>query len=228
MALQAEVVKVDVERLAAEIVDEIRALPRLNTAEIRVVRRRYSKRLVKASSDDIIQLAHRLIALGHRWVGYELVQYHHAARASLGPGEVEALGQGVDSWGSVDGFGCLISGPAWRENRVPDTLIHKWARAEDRWWRRAALVSTVPLNVRARGGTGDVPRTLSVCKMLVDDRDDMVVKALSWALRVLVVHDAEAVDGFLVEYEDRLAARVKREVRNKLRTGLKNPRRKSQ
>jgi 3-methyladenine DNA glycosylase AlkD len=54
----------------------------------------------------------------------------------------------------------------------------------------------------------------------------MVVKALSWALRVLVVHDAEAVEAFLGENEDRLAARVKREVRNKLTTGLKNPRRK--
>jgi len=223
---ETEAAKVDVGVVAAEIVDDIRALPRLNTAEIRTVRRRYSKRLAKAPSGDIIELAHRLIALGHRWVGYELVYYHRAARESLGPVQVEALGQGIDSWGSVDGFGCLISGPAWQENQVPDTLIRRWARAEDRWWRRAALVSTVPLNVRARGGTGDVPRTLGVCKMLVDDRDDMVVKALSWALRVLVVHDAEAVGAFLAEYEDRLAARVKREVRNKLTTGLKNPRRK--
>jgi 3-methyladenine DNA glycosylase AlkD len=54
----------------------------------------------------------------------------------------------------------------------------------------------------------------------------MVVKALSWALRELVPHDPEAVQGFLAVYEERLAARVKREVGNKLTTGLKNPRRK--
>ena len=53
----------------------------------------------------------------------------------------------------------------------------------------------------------------------------MVVKALSWALRALVVHDPDAVRGFLVEHDDVLAARVKREVNNKLETGLKNPRR---
>ena len=51
----------------------------------------------------------------------------------------------------------------------------------------------------------------------------MVVKAMSWALRELVVHDADAVDQFLNEYKGALAARVQREVRNKLRTGLKNP-----
>ena len=62
--------------------------------------------------------------------------------------------------------------------------------------------------------------------MLVDDHEDMVVKAMSWALRELVVHDPDAVRAFLQEHENILAARVKREVRNKLTTGLKNPRRK--
>jgi 3-methyladenine DNA glycosylase AlkD len=53
----------------------------------------------------------------------------------------------------------------------------------------------------------------------------MVVKAISWALRALIVHDPQAVREFLAEYDQVLAARVKREVRNKLATGLKNPRR---
>jgi 3-methyladenine DNA glycosylase AlkD len=57
----------------------------------------------------------------------------------------------------------------------------------------------------------------------VDDRDDMVVKAMSWALRELVAHDPDAVRAFLSAHDDVLAARVKREVTNKLETGLKNP-----
>jgi 3-methyladenine DNA glycosylase AlkD len=66
---------------------------------------------------------------------------------------------------------------------------------------------------------------LAVCRLLVGDRDDMVVKALSWALRDLIAQDPDAVRLFLEEHEDVLAARVKREVRHKLLTGLKNPRR---
>ena len=88
-----------------------------------------------------------------------------------------------------------------------------------------ALVSTVALNMRSHGGYGDAERTLAICRLLVEDYDDMVVKALSWALRELVGHDSKAVRAFLGEHEGVLAARVKREVRNKLRTGLKNPRR---
>ena len=85
------------------------------------------------------------------------------------------------------------------------------------------MVSTVPLNNKARGGSGDAPRTLDVCRMLVEDRDDMVVKALSWALRALAVRDPKAVRAFLAQHKGVVAPRVRREVQNKLLTGLKNP-----
>jgi 3-methyladenine DNA glycosylase AlkD len=133
------------------------------------------------------------------------------------------LGRGIDSWGAVDPFAVYLAGPAWRQRQIPDSLIHCWARSKSRWWRRSALVSTVALNTKARGGSGDVARTIEVCRMLAGDHDNMVVKALSWALRELVQHDPDAVQQFLDGYDDLLAARVKREVRNKLKTGLKNP-----
>ncbi|HEV3238481.1 MAG TPA: DNA alkylation repair protein, partial [Gemmataceae bacterium] len=158
-------------------------------------------------------------------VAYELVCYHKPAMQSLIAKDLEQLGQGIDSWEAVDTFACYLSGPAWREKQVPDRVIHRWARSKDRWWRRAALVSTVPLNKKARGGSGDADRTLAVCRLLVEDRDDMVVKALSWALRDLARPDPKAVGAFLKEYDGQLAGRVVREVGNKLKTGLKNPRR---
>jgi 3-methyladenine DNA glycosylase AlkD len=162
-------------------------------------------------------------------VAYELVLFHAGALASLTQRDLQRFGRGMDSWAALDTFGSYLSGPAWREGQVPDALIAGWARSRDRWWRRAALVSTVPLNNRARGARaehGDAPRTLAVCALLVADRDDMVVKALSWALRELARRDPAAVRAFMTAHGPAPAARVRREVDNKLRTGLKNPRRK--
>jgi 3-methyladenine DNA glycosylase AlkD len=51
----------------------------------------------------------------------------------------------------------------------------------------------------------------------------MVAKALSWALRELVVHDPASVERFLKKHEKALPALVRREVRSKLTTGLKDP-----
>jgi 3-methyladenine DNA glycosylase AlkD len=124
----------------------------------------------------------------------------------------------------VDAFATYVSGPAWRAGRVPDEVVRGWAASPDRWWRRAALVSTVALNLRSRGGTGDTGRTIDICARLAADGDDMVVKALSWALRELVVWDPEAVRSFLDDHAGVLAARVRREVRSKLETGRKHAR----
>lgn len=218
---------INIYELAREIDALIRALPDPRTDSVRAVRREFSRRLTQAAPQAIIDLALVLLReYGRRSVAQELVHHHRPALQSLGSDELEELGQGINSWWAVDGFATLIAGPAWREGQVPDQLIEDWAHSSDRWWRRAALVSTVALNVKARGGAGDAPRTLQVCSLLVGDRDDMVVKALSWALRVLGHHDPGAVRSFLAEHDEVLAARVKREVRNKLATGLKNPRRK--
>jgi 3-methyladenine DNA glycosylase AlkD len=213
--------------IASEIVAEIRALPVKNTPNARTIRRKYSQKLKKASPEFILELARELFGNhDHRWLAYEFIGNHRAAFQSIGEAELEEFGQGINDWAVVDCFGRILAGPAWLSGQVSDELIHKWAHSEDRWWRRAALVSTVALNVKASGGSGDTERTLEICRILVDDHDDMVVKALSWALRELVPHDPEAVRGFLAAYEERLAARVKREVRSKLTTGLKNPKRK--
>jgi 3-methyladenine DNA glycosylase AlkD len=79
--------------------------------------------------------------------------------------------------------------------------------------------------MKSRGGRGDVPRTLNICRLLVQDREPMVVKGLSWALRALISVDRDAVEGFLRDHGDSLPPLVRREVTNKLETGKKNPRR---
>ena len=192
-----------------------------------VLRRKYSRKLKVASKELILELARELFKThGERWLACELIRNHRCAFQSIGEKEVEEFGQGINSWGSVDQFARSLAGPAWLNGRISDGLILKWACSEDRWWRRASLVSTVALNMRSHGGKGDVPRTLEICRVLVEDHDDMVLKAMSWALRALVVHDPDAVYEFLSEYDEMLAARVKREVRNKLTTGLKNPKQK--
>jgi 3-methyladenine DNA glycosylase AlkD len=226
---QTELIEID------EIVDEIdsrlRALPNLKVESVRVVRKEFSKRLAHTSPQIVIAIALRLLQLDrpgfeYRFVTYELVCHHRAALHSLGEKELELLGRGISSWGDVDTFACYLAGPAWRQHQVPDELIHSWARSDDRWWRRTALVCTVALNNKARGGSGDTARTLEVCRILIKDRDDMVVKAMSWALRELSRRDPQAVRAFLLEHKGMLAPRVVREVNTKLTTGLKNPRKK--
>jgi len=218
----------DIEVEAEKISKRIFLLESFTTESIRKLRREFSKQLARSAPRFVVDVALRLLehhTIEHRLVAYELVCSHPGALASLGEKDLKLLGRGLNSWSSVDMFACFLSGPVWREKQVSDKVIHSWAHSKNRWWRRAALVSTVPLNSKARGGSGDTGRTLEVCRLLVTDRDDMVVKAMSWALRELSKRDPKAVESFLDEQRDKLSARVLREVRNKLSTGLKNPKR---
>ncbi len=211
---------------------KVRNLPVRSVPTIRPIRRDLSRQVARANPESVLALAlvivERSLRDGEpdlRWVGYEVVHYHRPTLASLNLETLQRLGRGLDSWDSVDVFSLYLSGVAWRKGQISDDDVHTWARSADRWWRRAALVSTVALNLKARGGTDDVARTVAVCRMLADDGEEMVVKALSWALRVVMPHDREAVKDFLAEYDHCLAGRVKREVGTKLKTGRKNPRR---
>ena len=237
---------VDVDGLAAEVMSRLEAAVNPERAEkgasytptsariigvavpeVRRAARDAVRELKGAPPGVVLALVRVLIGtdtLEGRFAAYEVLGRHKGVRATLDGPVVESLGEGMDNWASVDAYCWLVAGPAWLEGRLGDGTIEHWARSEDRWWRRAALVSTTALNKKSLGGRGDAARTLKICRMLAEDHDDMVVKGLSWALRELAPWDREAAAGFLEEHEGVLAARVKREVRNKLETGLKNPR----
>jgi 3-methyladenine DNA glycosylase AlkD len=217
-----------VRALLADLDARIARLPNPATAAVRTVRRAVSRELRDVPPATVLALADALIARDgdyDRFVAYELVAAHHASMAALGAAKLKRLGRDIDSWDDVDAFACFVAGPAWREGQVSDAEIARWARSPNRWWRRAAVVCTVALNNRARGGTGDAARTLALCTMVLDDRDDMVVKAVSWALRELAKRQPAVVERFISVHDERLAPRVRREVHSKLRTGLKSARR---
>jgi 3-methyladenine DNA glycosylase AlkD len=210
--------------IAGEMDRRIRSLPVKNTPRVRAIRREFSRALRAEDGSLVLEVARALRKRhGYRSPSYELILAHPGAFRLLNQEVLEDLGQGLDSWWSVDSFARTLSGPAWREGLIDDDVVLGWTRSPDKWWRRAAVVSTVALNVRSRGGRGDVARTLMVCRLLVNDHEDMVEKGLSWALRELVVHEADAVREFVAAHEGRLGSRVRREVYNKLMTGLKTP-----
>jgi 3-methyladenine DNA glycosylase AlkD len=217
---------IDADRLAVEIGSRLAGLSSQTTPAARSVRREYSRLLAQVAPDLVVRIALRLASRSGvtcRFVAYEIVQHHKAAFASLTPEGLLKLGAGIDGWAAVDCFACYLSGPAWRDGRLSDAVIRRWIKSADRWWRRAALVSTVALS--RRGEAEDGRKVIEICTLAVADRDDMVVKALSWALRELAKkHPGEARE-FLARHRDALAARVIREVQNKIATGLKNPRR---
>jgi len=159
-----------------------------------------------------------------RVVGVMVVAAHRPTLATLDRPTLERLGAGMDNWVAVDTFGTSLAGDALRRGGLGVGDLLDWARSPDLWWRRAALVATTGWNQKSHGGRGNTADTLAVCAALLADRDPMVVKALSWALRELVRWDAAAVSAFLATHGAAIPAQARREVATKLRTGTKSGR----
>jgi len=179
----------------------------------------------KEEPGQLIQLCREMALSGIfevQQVAFGLLNKKYRVIEKLTLQDILVLGTYMDNWASTDSYGTRVSGPAWRLGCIGDATGREWARSTDRWWRRIALVSTVALNLKSQKGEGDVKRTLMICEMLVPDRDDMVIKALSWALRELAKRYPAETASFLERHRDRLAGRVVREVTRKLLTGRKN------
>jgi 3-methyladenine DNA glycosylase AlkD len=192
---------------------------------IRAIRKEFSRRIADAPPENVVQLALHLLSQNAdllRFFSYELLNRHQSALEHLTTDDLLQLGKGLNSWSSVDCFGMYLSGPLWAQGRISERMIANWARSKDLWWRRTALVSTVALS--RRGSADDLSRVLRICALSAADKEDMVVKALSWALREVAKKHPEEARNFLETHKHALAARVVREVNNKLKTGLKTPR----
>ncbi len=155
-------------------------------------------------------------------LAFEYLESSRGVLKNLTERDIDDLEKNLDNWVLVDYFGLVVVGYAWRENIVGTEKIKKYLESDDYWKRRVAVVATVALNLRSRGGKGDTGRTLEVCKLVVGDHQEMIIKALSWALRELGKHDRLSVISFVEKYEDQLHKKVLREFRNKLETGTKN------
>jgi 3-methyladenine DNA glycosylase AlkD len=197
----------------------------VSNPEIRAVMKETRRKYAQGKPAEWIELCKSLVATGVfecQVIAFEMIGRDRRLLDALKYSDLSALGKNLDNWASVDHYSVGIFGVLWRKGVVRDSHIHALLESDNFWDRRVAVVSTVALNLKSRGGSGDTTRTIRVCEKVVDDHHDMIQKALSWALRELSKRDREAVISFLERYENRLANRVVREVNHKLDFGTKN------
>ena len=197
----------------------------LRTPDFRILIKEWWIEIRNWPPEKLLQFAKELVAtriFECNQLAFELLSKNRNALVLLKLKDLEELGKNMDNWATTDCFSVMISGWAWRENQISDADVLNWLETGNLWWRRAAIVSTVALNLRSRGGKGDAARTLMICEKVITNREKLIVKALSWAIRELSKSDKPAVESFMNKYESKIAPLARREIFTKLQTGRKN------
>ncbi|QBS41562.1 DNA alkylation repair protein [Nocardia sp. CS682] len=121
--------------------------------------------------------------------------FDDAARAEMVRRYLAAVRRGrVNNWDLVDVSAENIIGP-WLSDK-PRDLLFDLAGADSLWERRVALLSTF-----AFIKSGDATTTFELAERLLDDRRDLIQKALGWMLREVGKRiDQRLLTGFLDQH----------------------------
>lgn len=154
-----------------------------------------------------------------------LLGYMPIQRSELSPALYNDWLSYTEGWAAVDAI-CyniftaaemLDNFTAWK------TLITRLAKSDNPNKRRGAIVLlTKP--VKQSADKQLCALAFRVIDTLRGEKDILITKAVSWLLRHLTKHHAPAVRQYLETYRDKLPAIAVRETVNKLKHGIKSPR----
>ena len=106
----------------------------------------------------------------------------------------------ISTWADHDGLVHYLIAPMMAANRSLAKAVFRWAKARDRWHRRAACVALIR---GARAKMFFYPEIVRLSEVLLNDPDDMVQKGLGWLLRETAKYDPKRTTPYLMKIRDR-------------------------
>jgi alkylated DNA nucleotide flippase Atl1/3-methyladenine DNA glycosylase AlkD len=143
-----------------------------------------------------------------RAFGVELLEARAGLLRSEDAALLEDLLRRSRSWAFVDSIAASLMGPLVERDPRLNRTLDRWAKDEDFWLRRSALLA---LLLPLRRGQGDWPRFVRYADRMLEEREFFIRKAIGWVLREVGKKHPERVREFLRERRDRVSGLTRRE-----------------
>jgi len=174
----------------------------VGTARVRALAHEiYAANRERWSIDDAIAFAELLITDRHleaKSVGIEVMaRYRRSFTPRLLPLWKRWLARNQSAnWATTDAICGFLIGPLLLEHPELADHMHGWSRHRNMWVRRASIVSLIPL---ARKGAA-LDELYDLARTLHGDDEDLIQKAVGWALREAGKADAVRLERHLREH----------------------------
>lgn len=101
----------------------------------------------------------------------------------------------VNNWDLVDTTTPNIVGHHLWENRKERKLLYKLAKSKNIWERRISILATFHF-IR----NNDFKDAIKIAEKLLEDKEDLIHKAVGWMLREIGKRDQKTMENFLKKY----------------------------
>jgi 3-methyladenine DNA glycosylase AlkD len=133
--------------------------------------------------DDALRLVEALWAPGIHELRMAAVKLLESSADLLEPQDIDLIENLIRrsrTWAYVDELAAAVSGPLLERHPAADEILDRWARDENFWVRRSALLAHL---VALRGGGGDWDRFTRYADAMLGEKEFFIRKAIGWVLR---------------------------------------------
>lgn len=133
--------------------------------------------------DDVVALVEELWAVPvheRRQAAVEVLEAHGPVLRAGDLPLLERLLRESRTWALVDGLAASVVGPLVEREPTLGASLDRWARDEDFWIRRSALLA---LLLALRRGKGDFDRFTRYADAMLEEKEFFIRKAIGWVLR---------------------------------------------
>ncbi len=123
----------------------------------------------------------------------------------------------ISNWSDHDALVHYLIGPMIVAKPVRARKVFRWAKSENRWYRRAACVALIQ-GARRKMFFSEITK---LSELLLSDEDDMVQKGLGWLLRESAKADARRTVPYLTSIRERASRLVLRTACETLPAGIR-------
>ena len=153
---------------------------------------------------EILGLCEELLALGNGEERGAAFEWALRMRRQLAPADFYRLERWlkrhVSNWAACDSLCCGVLGFFLLDHPGFLSRLRAWARARNRWLRRAAAVAHIVSIRRGRA----LPQACAVAGILLEDPDDMVQKGYGWMLKEMANSRPREVFDFVMKRRARM------------------------
>lgn len=106
---------------------------------------------------------------------------------------------GINNWDLVDGSAPEIVGGFLDISNSPKEILYKLAKSENLWKRRISMMATFYF-IKNK----DFSDALKIAEILVQDKEDLIQKAVGWMLREIGNKDVKTEEKFLEKFSKQM------------------------